>query len=118
MNLFALVTTAASVGILLSGCDVGCANEEISAQASPSGNYQVVVFNRNCGATTRANTQVSIVKAGSPVSNEAGNALILDGTVPLSVRWLSETKVSIKGAGGAKGFKREPSAAGVEVAYE
>ena len=118
MKAFAIVLTAFAMSIGLSGCDAGCVNEPTFAQASPSGVYRAVVFNRNCGATTGFNTQVSIIKSSDVSLNAGGNALILDGTIPLSIRWSSDARVSITGASGAKIFKQERSVAGVEVAYE
>jgi hypothetical protein len=111
--------TLASLVVLAgqSGCDAGCSNETVSSQGSPSGAYKAVVFSRNCGATTGFNTQLSILKA-SEAPNSSGNALILDATIPLVIRWSSETRVSVEGANGAKHFKQERSVSGIEVSYE
>lgn len=75
---------AVAVLAAVAGCDVGCDDEVVSTVASPSHTTSAVVFNRNCGATTGFNTQVSIVQAGASPSG-AGNVLILDGTVPLKL---------------------------------
>jgi hypothetical protein len=105
-----------AVSLAMTGCDVGCSNDVVSSISSPSGDANVVVFNRGCGATTGFNTQVSIVHAGAaPVGS--GNTLILNGTVLLKVQWLSESKLSISGLGSAQVFKQEQSVAGVSIAY-
>jgi hypothetical protein len=109
-----LVAIAMLAGV--TGCDFGCGNEVVSSTSSPSHAVSAVVFNRNCGATTGFNTQVSIVRAGTAPSG-AGNTLILDGTVPLKFLWVSESKLRITGLGSAKVFKQEQSVAGVSVAY-
>jgi len=100
----------------IAGCDIGCGNEVVSRIASPSRSINAVVFNRNCGATTGFNTQVSVVH-GNAVPSGAGNALILEGKVPLELRWVSESELQITGLGSAKVFKQEQSVAGVSVAY-
>ena len=100
----------------IAGCDIGCGNEIGSSVASPSHAISAVVFNRNCGATTGFNTQVSIVH-GSAAPSGAGNTLILDGTVPLKLHWVSESELQITGMGSAKVFKQEQSVGGISVAY-
>jgi len=103
---------------ILSGCEATCGNESIASISSPDGKSKAVVFNRNCGATTGFNTQVSIVKASDSLPNEGGNLLILEGTVPLTIHWVNENQVFIAGVGKAKAIKREKSAFGVTVTYE
>ena len=98
------------------GCGFGCDDEVTSSVSSPSHTISAVVFNRNCGATTGFNTQVSIVREGAALSG-AGNTLILDGTVPLKLRWVPGSRLEITGLGSAKVFKQEQSVAGVSVAY-
>ncbi|QRP63164.1 hypothetical protein I6J77_13715 [Rhodanobacter sp. FDAARGOS 1247] len=113
LQLFVVIATLAAVA----GCDFGCGDEVVSTTSSPSHAISAVVFNRNCGATTGFNTQVSIVPAGAAPSG-AGNTLILDGTVPLKFLWVSESKLLITGLGYAKVFKQERSVAGVSVVYD
>ncbi|MBP1475333.1 hypothetical protein J7I44_13555 [Frateuria sp. MAH-13] len=112
LQLLAAVAMLAAI----TGCDIGCDDEVVSTVPSPSHAASAVVFNRNCGATTGLNTQVSLVRAGAAPSG-GGNALILDGTVPLKLRWVSESRLLITGLGSAKIFKQEQSVAGVSVAY-
>ena len=112
LRLLAAIAMFAAVA----GCDVGCGNEIVSSFSSPSHAISAVVFNRNCGATTGFNTQVSIVHGGAAPSG-AGNTLILDGTIPLKLHWVSESELQITGLGSAKVFKQEQSVTGVSVAY-
>jgi hypothetical protein len=58
---------------LLAGC---CANEIPSEHVSPDGKWKYVTFDRNCGATTANNMQVSVLPAIAGLSNDAGNAFI------------------------------------------
>ena len=62
--------------------------------------------------------RLSIVKIRDLPSDEAGNVLIADGQLPITLRWLSETRLSVAGAGGSGTFKQESEANGVTVVYE
>ena len=118
MKIVGIVLAIFGVVAFVLGCNSVCGNEPRFSQSSPSGKYQVVVFNRDCGATSGFSTHVSIRESSGALPNDAGNVLILDGTVPLSIRWITESRVAIKGVGGAKVFKQKGIVAGVEVAYE
>ena len=64
-----------------------CGNDVVARIPSPSGSQQVIVFERNCGATTGFSTQVSVLPRGEDLreqpsfwtATEQGNALIVDG---------------------------------------
>jgi len=115
-----LGTVAIGTGILvaLGGCDAGCGNEVASTIESPRGGHVAVIFNRNCGATTGFNTQLSVLAKGDAVPKEAGNTFIADGSLALKVRWVSESQLVVAGVQGAKIFKQEKLANGVVVSYE
>ena len=113
LTLLAALLIAAST----SGCGEKCSNEPASVTPSPSGKLKAIVFHRNCGATTDANTQVAVIPSSANLANIPGNALILGGDVPLKVRWESDTSVSISGLGTAKVFKQASSAAGASIVY-
>jgi hypothetical protein len=112
------IALVVALAALLPGCGLtgGCENEVAARLPSPSGRLEAVVFNRGCGASVGFNTQLSIVSAGQ-VPEGGGNALILDGTVPLGITWISESSLEVVGTGGARAFKKEPSAADVSVSY-
>ena len=61
--------------LVSTGC---CANEFASEHLSPDGKWKFVTFDRNCGATTGNNMQVSLLPAQTRLSNDAGNAFIAD----------------------------------------
>jgi hypothetical protein len=115
-----LATVLVVIGtlIVLNGCEAGCASEVASIIESPRGGHVAVVFNRNCGATTGFNTQLSILAKGNAVPRDAGNALIADGSLSLGVRWVSESQLVVSGHQGAKLFKQEKSVNGIAVSYE
>lgn len=101
----------------LTGCGATCGNEISQTINAPSDHVRAVVFNRDCGATTGFNTQVSIVSVADALSNDEGNTLILVGTVSLQIRWQSDSVLQLDGLGSAKVFKQEKLVGGVAVIY-
>lgn len=79
---------------------------------------KAVVFNRNCGATTGFNTQVSIISASAALPDEGGNTLILGGAVPLKVEWRSDSMLQLYGLGPARLFKQQHAVTGVSIIYD
>jgi hypothetical protein len=105
-----------------------CANEIISEYPSPDGDKQVVVFQRNCGATTGFSTQASILENSQVLENESGNVFTSDtdhGAAPsgpgggpaLAVEWKSENSVLLSFHPKVRVFKRESEVEGVRVSY-
>lgn len=109
---------AIATALTLSGCRDQCDNELIRRSISPNGLLSAELFSRNCGATTGFNTQLLIVRIRDLPSDEAGDFLIADGQLPITLRWLSETRLSVAGAGGSGTFKQESEANGLTVVYE
>jgi len=85
--------------------------------ASPTGTHDVIVFERDCGATTEWSTQVSIVRGGSAFlekptalrSTQPGNALVIlarakrRGVTGIAViaKWTDDTHVTLEYEAGA-----------------
>ena len=105
------------IGFSTAGCGEICKNESISVIPSPDGKTKAVVFHRNCGATTAANTQVSVLPAYSELPNIQGNALVLDADAPIEVKWVSDSMLSISGLGAARVSHQLEEANGVSIAY-
>jgi hypothetical protein len=63
--LAAILTLISGVGALgwlvISALEDLCGNDPISETPSPNGQMKVVVFQRDCGATTGFSTQVSVL---------------------------------------------------------
>jgi len=76
-----------------------CRNEIYSEILSPDREHKVMVFHRDCGATTGFNTQVSIIDSSVELNNVSGNIYIIDGhprDVSLDITWLSNTDLKIE----------------------
>ncbi|SHG37908.1 hypothetical protein SAMN05428948_0163 [Massilia sp. CF038] len=108
-----------TIFVALSACDLAgtCGNEISQTVISPSGKLKAVVFTRNCGATTRFSTQVSIIPAREALPGERGNTLILDEMVPLNIVWQSNSELYVNGIGAAKPFMQASSIEGVSIRY-
>jgi hypothetical protein len=105
-----------------------CGNEVIAEYPSPSTKHRVVVFERNCGATTGFSTQASILGIEEALENEGGNVFAADtdrGAAPsgpgggpsLSVTWETEDSVAFSYHPKTRVFRKEPEIGGVKVIY-
>jgi len=105
------------LGYVLAGCSP-CENVVSQSISSPSGEYKAVVFSRNCGATVEFNTQISVLRSSDILRDDAGKILVLGGSIPLKIKWLDNSKVSIEGLSNAKIFKKSDFEMGISVSYE
>lgn len=117
MNKFLILSVAVLLGASTSACGKRCSNDPVTTVPSPSGKNKAVVFHRICEGTV-PNTQVSVLASYSDLSNIPGNALILDGDVPVQARWTSDTSLTISGLGTAQVHKRQPSVTDVSISYD
>lgn len=113
---------------ILTGCSHACDNTLIAHDMAPDGRHTAVLFNRDCGATTRFSTQISITDAGASPSDK-GNAFIADddhghalsgpwGGPWASVAWLTPDHLRVRYAKNSRIFLHELRVAGVTVSYE
>lgn len=89
----------AIAGLFIYATSDMCENEVYSEVSSPDGEYKVVVFQRDCGASTGFSTQISITNSSDDLKNEGGNIYIVDGhprDVSPVVRWLSNSELRIE----------------------
>lgn len=109
--------------------DSMCSNQFLSAAKSPDGNFEAVVFQRDCGGTTGFSTQVSIFRSGFPRGNSSGNVFVADtnhGAAPAGVgggpeiklKWLSNDTLVITHPAKVRTFLTETQWNAVKVRYE
>ena len=102
----------------LAGClGSECSNEPIAEATSPDGTKKIVLFSRNCGATTGFNTQGTILNRGDALPNESGSAFIIDSG-SAKVSWAGDSKIVVTLEGSARAFKKETSDRGVAIEYQ
>ena len=75
-GVYVLVGTLAFAGC---GASDPCGNEILDIRVSPDARHQVIVFQRDCGATTGFTTQVSVLKAGEEFRTQP---TLLSSTAP------------------------------------
>ena len=121
------VVLAPAVVIDLASSDL-CGNEQLAEYRSPDGTMKVVVFERDCGATTDFSTQASLLLATRDLPAESGNLFIADtnhGAAPagsgggptLGVRWEGPHGLVLEYNGQARIFKAEKNLSSVFIRY-
>jgi 2-keto-4-pentenoate hydratase/2-oxohepta-3-ene-1,7-dioic acid hydratase in catechol pathway len=101
----------------LAGCfgDI-CVNEVREELVSPDGKKKIVVFTRNCGATTGFNTQASVLEKTEKLPEEGGTAFIVDKGAA-KVSWKKDGSILVILDGSARVLKKEPSVRGISIEY-
>jgi hypothetical protein len=106
-----------------------CSNDVISTAPAPGGLRQAIVFVRNCGATTRYGTNVSVLSAGDNIGDEAGSIFLVDeppfntvlrnriGGPRVEVRWLGADSLLVSYASGVEIHRQVLVEQGVHVRY-
>ncbi len=109
------------IGLYVSilGC---CSNEAPSEHLSPDGQWKYASFDRNCGATTRSNLQISILPASKSLPNEAANAFIADDNHGAArfvahAEWISPRELRIVYSAKARIFKKANKVGPIEIKY-
>jgi hypothetical protein len=110
--------------LLLTATVVACAvlNEAPAEHLSPDGQWKYVSFDRNCGATTRDNLQVSILPAFKHLPNEAANVFIADDNQGATrfvaqPEWVSSRELRIAYSPKARVFKKESQVGPIKITY-
>ncbi|MBT1695985.1 hypothetical protein KK083_03795 [Fulvivirgaceae bacterium PWU4] len=112
LSIIIIILTAGSCGLK----DV-CSNEVIEETYSPNKALKAVIFSRDCGATTSASTQLSILKADKSLENENGNTFIVnDGQI--EIEWRSSTELTVYIDILANTFERQDQVEGVRITYK
>jgi uncharacterized protein DUF5412 len=112
-----LIAGVVGLGVLVYlAVDSMCGNETLAEVASPDGTKKVVVFERNCGATSRYGTHASLLEPGAKLNN-SGNVFVAYSGPPLRVRWDSPSRLVIQHHADVQVFKREALHRGVEIHY-
>jgi hypothetical protein len=132
----ALAVTATVVGVLAAGIGLlvyvfasMCANEPIAEYVSPDARAKLVVFQRDCGATTGFSTQASLLKRGARFPSGSGNLFVADtdhGAAPsgpgggpeLRVHWEGPQRLLLRHHSKARVFVADRHRDGIEVRYE
>jgi hypothetical protein len=105
-----------------------CANEVLNTIPSPDEALKVVVFQRDCGATTGFSTQVSLLRKNDRLPNSPGNLLVADtdrGNAPSGpgggpearITWANSRALMVSYHRKARIFRANTDVLGVSVSY-
>lgn len=114
--------------ILTYTADSMCDNQIISGTELRELNMNVVVFQRDCGATTGYSTQISLLGVGEELPNESGNIFTADtdhGKAPsaegggpeVRIEIISGDHVKILHHPNARVFNNQNQWKGVKISY-
>ena len=91
---FLLVLVGTVVWFFLNGGIFGeCGTQEIVRKNSPSDKYEVIVYTKDCGATTSVATIVALRQGGS--ANTFETVVAVDAVGGVSVDWLGPDQLSV-----------------------
>jgi hypothetical protein len=105
-----------------------CGNHLIESKFSPNKQFKVIIFSRECGATTGNSTQISIVDYDEKLEkNDRGNIFIGDYNhgeakmkgeiINVYTKWLNDKTLIIEYDEKARIFKNEDSEDGINILY-
>jgi hypothetical protein len=129
--LTAFVVITVPLALILFGLTAGfgtlCNTDLLQTISSPSGRRKLVVFQRDCGATTGFSTQASLLTARDHLTGK-GNVFIADtdrGKAPsgpgggprLAASWIAEDTVELRYHPNTRVFRAESVQAGVTIRY-
>jgi hypothetical protein len=106
---------------LMVGCE-DCQNEAPAEHVSPDGQWKYVSFDRNCGATTGSNLQISVLSVSKSLSSGAANAFIADDNhgatrFVAQPEWLPGRRLRIVYSSKARVFKKEARVGPIDIEY-
>lgn len=110
------------------GCSSPCGNTLVSTLPSPDGYFKAIVFTRDCGATVRTVTEVSVAPASAGVPYGWANALSvgddpnhpierIGAAIDVRLNWTSCCCLSVSFPRAAVTQKRVASVSGVVIDY-
>ena len=94
-----------------------CRIAEHGRFASPDGVYDLVTFSRDCGSSTRPNTQAALIPAGDVLPEDAASFLSVAGAADFGPRWDAYGNIELSVPDGAEVFRQDDTVAGIAVIY-
>src|ERR1700730_19405248 len=91
----ALLSVLASIAMLLGGCSP-CADEVTWRKPSPDSKLTATVFLRDCGATTKPVSWVTVHPSAGRYDKEKDIALTADRGQKIEVTWTDNSNLSIR----------------------
>lgn len=98
---------------------LGCETKVHSELLSPSGDFKAIVFEKECGATTNFNTQVSLLPLNEKFDSEQyPPVLIVDGRIRLPIVWIDAYRLKISVPPDTTVYRKDRQYKGIQIDYE
>lgn len=101
------------VNDLLPECEV----TEHERLPAPDGQFDLITFSRNCGATTTANMQAALVPPGEDIPFDAASFVSVGSDTDLEPVWGEGGTLGITLPVGAEIYRQDETVAGITVVY-
>ena len=117
------------IGIIAYSFSDMCGNKIVETKISPNQSYKIIVFERNCGATTDFSTQISILKNNQTLENESGNIFSGDsdhgkaklnknGLIDIKAEWLNNSVIVIEYDANTRVFENKKMIGNIKINYK
>jgi hypothetical protein len=117
-----------AICLICSGCGDPCGYTAASTLTSPSGKLRAVVFVRDCGATVRDDTVISLLRMDEKSPRRSANALTISDDrahpiersepgVEVRMSWLANDRLKISFPAAATVRQRKSNVQGVLIEY-
>jgi len=104
------------VALALCGCGM-CHNTIQKEILSPDGTKKIVIFTRDCGATTAYSSQISILDKNSHLLNWYGNAFASEFSDPVTAIWVDSKNVQVTYHRGGRVAFQHTQVDGISIKY-
>ena len=123
-----MLVTIAGLFTVAPSCTSTCGVNLVNRVPSPDGQWEAVIYERSCGATTDFSTHLSVLRTGARVPNKPGNLFIADsdhGSAPLvegnvinmSIQWAGSDSLVVRYDRRARVFAQVSHVQNITVAY-
>jgi hypothetical protein len=120
MAQFKIILTVLILTYILSACDTtsGCSNTIMNRINSLDSQSKILIFGRDCGATTANSIQISVLKAKDSLPNDGGNIFISNARGNVEASWVNEKIIRIKYNRNLEIYKKDSLVSGFEIVYQ
>ena len=94
-----------------------CQTTQHARLPSPDSAFDLVIFSRDCGATTGFNTQAALIPHGDILPDDAASFLSIGATADLAPRWDGPATIELTIPAGAQIYRQDESVAGITLRY-
>jgi hypothetical protein len=101
----------------LSGLVPGCTTDIAHRLTAPDGQFDLVVFSRDCGTSTGPNTQAALIPAGDDLPEDATSFASIGVAVDMEPRWDGFGNIELTLPEGAQIYRQDGEVAGIAVIY-